>query len=258
MVASSAAAEEAKPAAWKVREVSFSYRSSNAIYSCSALQARVHSIFLAVGAREDLKVRVSSCSELLLDDEFELSRDPRERRSEWDRRRGWDGRSHPGSNERLWEDPYERFQNRATKREQNAYVHVDLMLPVEVTREVLGEIERDKSRRELVSRVTGDPSAKLNDPLLFAATWQPVTLSGESLELKPEECELIEQMMSVFKELGLRVIQRSRRCSIHGLSRTPPTLTVQALLAAPIGATSLPQIPSGETVSEPSASSESQ
>ena len=38
------------------------------------------------------------------------------------------------------------------------------MMPAQVTPELLKEIEKDKSRRELVSRVTGNPAAAFNDP----------------------------------------------------------------------------------------------
>ena len=34
---------------------------------------------------------------------------------------------------------------------------------------MLAEIEKDKSRRDLISRVTGDPRAALNDPIVFPA-----------------------------------------------------------------------------------------
>jgi hypothetical protein len=197
---------------------------------------RVTNILLAVGAREDLQVRVN-CDEPIREEEFEFWRD-RERLGERA------GRWKPES---TWEDPYERFERRGRKPEQNAFVRARLLMPIEVTPEVLAEIDRDKSRRELVSRVTGDPSAKLNDPILFPAQWQSVTLSQESIGLEPEECELLDRMSrTVFKDLNVRPVGRRARCR-QDVSHSSPTLTVEALLAAPIGATSLPQIvPAGD------------
>lgn len=229
------------PAVWKVREVSFSYSSSKSIYTCSALQARVKSIFLALGARDDLQVRVTSCNDMIMDPEFETTME--RGNNSWDPAgRPWD-RNGGMRNESGWEDPYDRFQNRSNRREQNAHIRARLLMPVEITREVMEEIKRDKSRRELISRVTGDPTAKQDNPVWFPAHWQPVTLSHESIGLEPEECELLDQMSArVFKELGLRVSGKSRKCSSFGSARSSPTLTVEALVMAPVGATGMPEI----------------
>ena len=111
--------------------------------------------------------------------------------------------------------------------------------------------------RRLGSRLTRDPASKLNDPIVFQARWQPVTLSRQSIGLKPEECELLDQVSTgVFKKLDLQVLEKSLPCSRDGISRIPPTLTVQALLSAPIGATSLPQIRTGESEPDPAAERE--
>jgi hypothetical protein len=196
---------------------------------------------LALGAREDLQVRVSSCDEVMLDDEFETQI---ERGKSWDparypnRSRAWDptGRTRAES---AWEDPYDRFENRGTDREQNAYIRARLFMPVELTPEVMEEVRRDKSRRELISRVTGDSAAKENNPVWFPASWQPVALSRDSIGLEAEECELLHQMSSVFKDLGLRVTGKGRRCSRLGSS---PVFTMEALLMDTTGDTALPQI----------------
>jgi hypothetical protein len=240
-----AAAEEPKQAVWKIKEAGFSYHSSNAIYSCSALQARVENILLAVGARDDLQVKVTGCNEFVAEDGFDLGQS-RSRDAIRDRDIG----ARPSG----WEDPYDRFSRRRNEREQSAYVRVRLQMPVELTPDVLDEVKRDKSRRELVSRLTRDPASKLDDPIVFPARWQSVTLSRDSIGLKPEECELLDQVStSIFKQLDLRVTGKSRGCNRDGVSRIPPTLTVQALLSAPIGATSLPQIPIEESKSDPPA-----
>jgi hypothetical protein len=242
------AEQDVIPAVYKVREVSFSYNSSTSIYTCGALEARIKSIFLALGARDDSQIRVTSCNEMIMDNELESTIE-RPGRS-WDPRtdprdpmnRTW-GRGSDMTRGSGWEDPYDRFRNRGTGREQNAHVRARLLMPVELTREVMAEVKRDKSRRELISRVTGDPTASKDDPVWFPAHRQPITLSRDSIGLEPEECELLDQMStSVFKELGLRVTGKSRRCSRMGGSRTSPALTVEALVMAPVGETGLPEL----------------
>ena len=105
------------------------------------------------------------------------------------------------------------------------------MMPVEVTPEVLEEIKRDKSRRELVSRVTGNPNASLDEPIVFPARRQNVTISRRTLDIEPEECELLEQMStSIFRELGVRVVGGRPRCDRDRISNIPPQLIVEALM----------------------------
>lgn len=206
---------------WKVKEVHFSYRSTVAIYSCRALQERVVSILRAIGARDDLEVTVTSCDTL-----------PSPMTTASATNSAW-----PDSTNRL-------FQPRATDRMQHAdrgqsaNVHVRLLMPAEVTPEVVVELEKDQSRRELVSRVTRDPSASRNIPLVFPAQWQSVTLSRDSIGLRPEECELLEQMStSVLRELDVRVVSRRHNCDPNRVSRIPPQLTAEVLMGTQFGGT---------------------
>lgn len=234
-------ASAARPAVWKIHELTFSYRSEQAFYPCAALQRRVQSIFLLLGARDDLQVRVSNCDDHELSDAF----DPYWRRdSVFDDDRWRQGGMGGMGGMSGWDDPYgDGLDRRRRKREQLAYVRVRAMMPVELTREVLAEIDRDKSRRELISRVTGDPTAGRNDPVVFPAQRQPVELSRKTLGLKAGECELLEQMAaSVFKQLKMRVTERSATCGRYRVSRIVPEMTVETLVGVPVGTTSLPQL----------------
>ena len=95
----------------------------------------------------------------------------------------------------------------------------------------LEELEKDKSRRELVARVTGNPAARFNEPVKFHANWQPVTLSEGTVGVTLEECELLDQMSpGVFHELGLRVVRSRLTCESSSL--LPPEMVVEALLPA--------------------------
>jgi hypothetical protein len=116
---------------------------------------------------------------------------------------------------------------------QSVFLHVTLMMPTQVTPEVLAELEKDKQRRELVARVSGNPAAKFNDPVIFAAERQEVTLSHKTVGLEPEECELLEQLStSVFQELGVNVVRRRTNCDRTRPSLAPPELVVESLMPA--------------------------
>jgi hypothetical protein len=238
------AAQEQTAAVLKLHEVDFFYRSSLALFSCTDLEGRVASIFRALGARDDIKVMVNGCDAVASTGE---PMDP------WPNQSGaWQS---PGStwqsSSSRWQSQTDRFGSRRTGREQSAHVRIRMMMPVEVTPEVLAEMEKDKSRRELVSRVTGNPAATLNDPIVFPAQRQLVTLSRRTIDLAPIECELIDQMAtSVFRKLDLRVVDKGPHCDRREVSRIPPQVTVEALMPIMPAAPQL-TLPPGESNPEP-------
>lgn len=214
-------AQEPITAVYKAQEVSFHYRSSRQVFACHELQNRVANILLSVGARDDIDVSVGNCDAYVMpEDPFQddsvLGRDSTDPRNRWNTSSG--------------------FGDRDDQRGQSAHIRVRLMMPVEVTPQVLAEIDQDKSRRELVSRVTGNPAAAMNEPIVFAAQRQEVTLSNNrSLRLRPEDCGLLEQMsFQVFRKLDVRVVRKNFSCGPRESWKLPPQLTVEALL--PTGA----------------------
>lgn len=249
------AAPEQKAAVLKLQELDFIYHSSVAHLSCGTLQARVASILRALGARDDVTVTVNGC-------EFIGSRS--EPATTWET---------PSSRGRIsadsWGVPSSRVGTRDPMDQQHVTVRIRAMMPVEVTPEVLAEMDRDKSRRELISRVTGNPAASLNDPIVFPAQRQLVTLSRRTVGLEPAECELLDQMStSVLRKLGMRMVRRGPGCDRNEVSRFPPQMTVEALMpvmpqqpqiapAAP-GSASDPSEPAGAgtEASDPSEASE--
>ena len=244
-------AQEQTAAVLKLQEVDFFYRSSIALFSCSDLKGRVASIFSALGARDDIKVSVNGCDAVVtpLDEPMGT----------------WQTPSNPGQtpssgswqspSSSRWQTSSDRFGNRPVGRDQSAHVRVRLMMPVEVTPEVLAELNKDKSRRELVSRVTGNPAANLDDPIVFPAQRQHVTLSRQTVDLEPDECELLEQMStSVFRELGIRVVGRGPQCDRNQVSHVPPQVTVEALMPVMPTAPQLPQLTPAEAESAPDPS----
>jgi hypothetical protein len=214
--AAQATAEEPVPAVWRERRLSFQYNSSLAIYTCDALQGRVADLMRAVGARDDVRVNAHHC-----DDSMAIVSGGNVAPRPW-------GAARPMSQPSL----YAGQRPDATQR-RFVVVTITAMVPTQVTPDVLAELEKDKERRELIARVSGNPAARFNDPVIFAAERQQVTLSRRTLDLQPEECELVEQMATtVFRELGVDVVRRNGSCDRTRQSQLAPELVVESLMAA--------------------------
>jgi hypothetical protein len=226
-VCSQATAQEQVAAVWKEREFFFSYRSAIAIYACSSLESRVANILHAIGARPDLEIRLTNCRE--------TTRPPGTPAIERGSTRlpGVPGSQPGGWNAR--ETQLGTGLNQPVDSQQSVNVFVRLKMPVEVTPEVAEELRRDKSRRELVSHVTGDPLPKFDDPIAFAAERRVVTLSRETIGLEPVECELLDQISATrFRELGVRVVSKNFVCDRREVSHIAPELEVEALMVAAV------------------------
>ncbi len=209
---SAATAAEQVAAVLKTHEVRFVYRSLVNVLACDELRNQIAMILRALGARDDVQVRINDCQIVVIPDDIEPP---------WDR-----------SNR---EYPRDIFRDRDFDQRQTSHVRVQVMFPIEATPQVLAEIEKDKSRRDLISRVTGDPAAALNDPIVFPAERKQLTLPRGTIRLRPEHCELLEQMIpTVFRELGIKVVGRQLGCDRYGRSRLAPKLTVEVLW--PVGA----------------------
>jgi hypothetical protein len=202
------AAQDELAAVFKLHELSFVYRSLVNPLDCGELRNHVAVILSAVGARDDVKVRVTDCEIFLLNEE---------RRSP-----GWDD----------WGAPRNRF-GADPDRWQMSHIRIQVMFPVEATPAVLAEIDKDKSRRELISRVTGNPLAAMNNPVIFPAQRREVTLSRATIRLGPEDCELLEQMIpTVFRPLNVKVTGNKVSCDSHRRSAFPPKVVVETLWPA--------------------------
>lgn len=208
---------EPVPAVWKEQKLTFHYDSSFNIYTCSALRGRVADLMRAVGARDDVRVKAYHCDESMVP----TTAGDIGGRGTWNASGTLSPRSaYPG-------------QRPDTVPRQSAVVMITAMMPTEVTPEVRAELEKDKERRELIARVSGNPAARFNDPVMFLAERQQVTLSRKTLKLEPYECELVDQMATtVFRRLGLDIVRRNADCDRNGTSKIPPELVVESLMAA--------------------------
>jgi hypothetical protein len=202
-------------AVWKEQTIYFSYGSSVVVYSCSALQNRVARILLAIGARPDLEVRVSNCSESLAVPDAPMN---------------------GGGTLGGFESPTSRSLTRRGEPRQLLNVRVRARMPVAVTPEILVEVEKDRSRRELVARVTGNPAARFDDLIEFTAQRQLVTLSPKTIGIEADDCELLDQISARgFRQLGVRVVSSRLACDPDRVSRLNPELQVEALIGTQFG-----------------------
>jgi hypothetical protein len=216
------------PAVLKAREASFVYRSSTRLLTCDQLRQRIGNIMRAVGARQDVEVRADDCASFIdptvMSDPGRMGRSSQNPTDPFDR-----SSSSPLDRAR---SPRSDLSDR--NRSQSTSVRIRLMMPVEVTPGIVEEVERDKARRELVSRVQGNRNAAMNDAIFFPAERQTVELSHDTIDLEAIDCELLEQLsMAVFRKLNLKVTNRSLACDPRERSYINPSLTVEALL--PVG-----------------------
>jgi len=223
------AQQEPVTAVLKMRESDFVYRSSLNYMTCDELRNGVAVILRALGARDDVQVRLSNCNmngvpDLVVSGGGSSSGLPQSQGSgSWNNT--WDRSTRQQS-------PMERMRNDTPT--QSTPVHIYAMMPVPADSKVMKEIDKDKSRRELISKVTGNMNVALNDPILFAATRQQVTLSHETIKLGPEHCELLDQMIThVFRDYDLKTVRKSLSCDTHQRSNIPRNAVIEALL--PVG-----------------------
>jgi len=218
--------EQNTMAVWKQQRIDFYYRSSTAIYACSALKKRIESILYSVGARDDLKVDTSGCDPMLSPPAQTMPAIP-------DRQTRTDS----------------MFRTKPSRGEQYAHVRIFVSSPVEATPEVMAALKKDKPRRELLGKVTGKPEAAIEAETQFQAQRERVTLSRETVGLEAAECELLDQLVNtVFVDLDVRVVSRDYSCSPGHNSRIPPKMAVDALM--PVIRVREPQIHPGEGSTE--------
>jgi hypothetical protein len=213
----------------KQQELDFFYRSSVAPFSCVDIKGRVASIMRYLGARDDINVTVNGCDAMVTP--MDNPADPWQNQNPNNRWGTSAGDLQTSGNSRWTTSSSSAISRQPARPEQSSHVRVRLMMPVEVTPEILDQMQKDKSRRELISRVTGNANTALNDPIVFPAQRRLVALDHRALDLEPDECELLEQMStSIFRKLNIRVVSRGPRCDRNEISHMPPQMTVEALM----------------------------
>ena len=111
-------------------------------------------------------------------------------------------------------------------------VRIQMSSPVEATPEVLAELEKTRSTRELTARVRGEPMVEVTAQ--YPAYWKPVSLSRGSFRLEPGDCELVDQLKrKVMPKLAVRIVKDDLSCTPNQASLGQPRLEVEALTRAP-------------------------
>src|SRR5688572_20934880 len=135
-----ASSTEQKAAVLKLCEANFHYRSAVAVSSCPDLENRIASILRGLGARDDVDAQVVGCNAFYTPGEQHQDMSDSRQNSSFD----WNASASAA-------DPYaDRYGNRYATRDhrdlQAMHVRIRAMLPVEVTPEILAEMEKDKAR----------------------------------------------------------------------------------------------------------------
>ena len=113
-------------------------------------------------------------------------------------------------------------------------VRIKLSSPVEVTSEVLADLERNRSKRELTARVRGERPSGTEAADQYPAYWKKVSLSRGNFDLQPGDCDLVDQLKrKVLPKLAVRVVKDDIHCSPNQLSLGQPRLEVEALTKVP-------------------------
>jgi hypothetical protein len=120
-------------------------------------------------------------------------------------------------------------------------VRVKAALPQEATPEVLAQLGKDRSTRELAARASGKTLAAIDDAAArFPATWRTVTFEGTPIsDIQDGDCELMEQLIrNVLRPMGVREIAGSRlNCVPHQVPINAVSVRLQVLAPSQTDAT---------------------
>lgn len=112
------------------------------------------------------------------------------------------------------------------------YLRIKLVSPVKATPQVLAELEKSRSTRELAARVKGERPSQSTEQ--FPAQWRKVSLSRGKLDLQEGDCELIDELKrEVLSKLAIRVVKDEMNCIPYNLTLGQPRLEVEALTRMP-------------------------
>jgi len=115
---------------------------------------------------------------------------------------------------------------------RSPYLRIKLVSPVEATPQVLAELEKSRSTRELAARVKGERPNEITGQ--FPAQWRKVSLSRGKLGLEEGDCELIDELKrKVLPKLAIRVVKDEVSCMPYSVTMGQPRLEVEALTQMP-------------------------
>jgi hypothetical protein len=186
------------PAIWVTKEVSFTYFGSTALYYCDGLRNKVKWVLKQLGVMDGYKVRIRSCF-------------------------------NTGGPEIRYGPAGPEFYSGA---EYTPRVMIEVVVPQQVTSELLTKLYERQGEVELLARVRGESSVVDNVEAQFTASKRRVTFDDAARRGRIEagDCELIEQMRdSVFVPLGIRVVDDKMNCVPNRVQRGSVNLELEVL-----------------------------
>lgn len=115
---------------------------------------------------------------------------------------------------------------------RSPYLRIKLVSPVEATPQVLAELEKSRSTRELAARVKGERPNEITEQ--FPAQWRKVSLSRGKLGLEEGDCELVDELRrKVLPKLAIRIVKDEVSCMPYSVTMGQPRLEVEALTQMP-------------------------
>jgi hypothetical protein len=185
------------PAIWVSKELSFTYFGTTSLYYCDGLRNKVKWVLKQLGVMDGYKVKIRSCF-------------------------------NTGGPEIRYGPAGPEFYSGA---EFTPRVMIEVVVPRQVTSELLAELDERQGEVELVARVRGESSVVDNVEAQFAASKRRVTFDDVSRgRIEAGDCELIEQMRdSVFVPLGFKVVEDKMNCIPNRVQRGSVNLEVEVL-----------------------------
>jgi hypothetical protein len=113
---------------------------------------------------------------------------------------------------------------------------IQIVSPVEATPEVMAELKKGETHRELIARIRGNRAEAAAATEQFPAQWQRVHIGRGrgTLNLEAGDCELVEQVRRrILPQLAVRVVEHDTPCPPNSPGFTRPKLVVDALIEMP-------------------------
>lgn len=115
------------------------------------------------------------------------------------------------------------------------WIYITAALPQPATPELLAELAKPDSKKELVARVQKKGAPAEEATAQFPARWERLEILGTQLgPVQLGDCELVEQMArEAFTELGARIVDNQMACVPRQVTPGSVRLTLEVLKPVP-------------------------
>lgn len=125
--------------------------------------------------------------------------------------------------------------NRRSGAELTPSLEIVAAMPRAATPEVLSQLAKDESRRELAAKASGKAPGTSDTTAEFPARARRIDFRDSQLGLlQPGDCDLVEQMIDkVFVPLGAKIVAQDMNCFPRTLNRGIIALSIDVLEPVP-------------------------